>query len=48
MPIIMDILGKHSGYIFFTKLNVSMQCYTFELDKESQDHCTIITLFVKY
>jgi hypothetical protein len=34
LPIITDILGKHSGYKFFTKLEVSMQYYTFELDKE--------------
>ncbi len=44
----MDILRKHSGYKFFTKLNVSMQYYTFELDKESQDLCTNITLFGKH
>jgi hypothetical protein len=46
--IITDILRKHSGYKFFTKIEVSMQYYTFELDKESQDLCTIITPFVKY
>ncbi len=48
LPIITDILCKHSGYKFFTKLDVSMQFYTFELDEESQDLCTIVTLFGKY
>ncbi len=48
LPIIYDILRKHSGYKFFTKLDVSMQYYTFELDHKSQDPCTIMKPFGRY
>ncbi len=44
----MDILRKHSRYKFFTKLDNSMQYYTFEIDNKSQDSCTIITPFGKH
>ena len=48
LPIIGDVLRKSSGYKYFTKLDFSMQYYTFELDEASKDLCAIVTPFGKY
>lgn len=48
IPIIQDVLTRREGYRYFTKLDLTMQYYAFELDDEAKDLCTIVTPFGKY
>ena len=45
---IQDLLRKCKGYAYMTKIDISMQYYTFRLTEEASNLCVIITPFGKY
>ena len=45
LPKIQEILSHRKGHKFLSQLDLSMQCCTFKLDKESKDLCTVATLW---
>ncbi len=50
LPQMQEVLtvNQQTRYSYYTKLDVLMQFYTFELDEESKDLCPIATPLKKY
>jgi hypothetical protein len=48
LPRIYDVLRRRPGYKFFTKIDLTMCYYTYELDDESANLCVIVTPFGKF
>jgi hypothetical protein len=47
LPLIQEILNKQPCYKYFTKIDISMQYYTFKLTDSVKDLCVIIAPFGK-
>lgn len=48
LPKIQDIFERRRNYLFFTKIDISMQYYCFHLDEQSSWYCVLVTPFGKY
>ena len=48
MPKIHDVMNRRGKYKYFTKIDLSMMFYCFELDDESKELCTINTPYGLY
>lgn len=48
LPRIQDIMNRRGRYTYFTKINLSMMFYCFELDEESKKLCVINTPYGLY
>lgn len=48
IPRVRDIMARRKRYRYFTKLDLTMYFYTYELDEESSWLCVIVTPFGKF
>ena len=48
LPRIQDVLRRRRGYTYVTKIDLTMCYYTYRLDEESSQRCTIATPFGLY
>ena len=48
LPRIQDVLHRRPNYQYFTKIDLSMCYYTFELDEKSKNTCVVVTPFGKF